>query len=209
MRTWSGKQFIMFEGPGWRRPAGHQMDDRRRSWGGEAGLLCSRPAQGLCQPGRQSDPLLRPPRGEGRLHLQSLQQPGERLKGGSPGSQGGRELCFLSQSHFVENILSVLARSLVTSNMFQVLNIILFPVSIAAKFVTVSWNTSQSLARDYILQVRDSQSENEASNESFSSTRDLEGDFYLIQTIELVVSIVQIIWLFPVGVPGSAGDLSL
>ena len=77
--------------------------------------------------------------------------------------------------------------------MFQVLNIILFPVSIAAKFVTVSWNTSQSLARDYILQVRDSQSENEASNESFSSTRDLEGDFYLIQTIELVVSIVQII----------------
>ena len=36
---------------------------------------------------------------------------------------------------------------------FQVLNIILFPVSIAASFVTLSWNTSQSLARDYILQV--------------------------------------------------------
>ena len=35
----------------------------------------------------------------------------------------------------------------------QVLNIILFPVSIAANFVTLSWNTSQSLARDYILQV--------------------------------------------------------
>ena len=39
---------------------------------------------------------------------------------------------------------------------FQVLNIILFPVSIAASFVTLSWNTSQSLARDYILQVRGS-----------------------------------------------------
>lgn len=35
----------------------------------------------------------------------------------------------------------------------KVLNIILFPVSIAASFVTLSWNTSQSLARDYILQV--------------------------------------------------------
>ena len=37
--------------------------------------------------------------------------------------------------------------------MLQVLNIILFPVSVAASFVTLSWNTSQSLARDYILQV--------------------------------------------------------
>ena len=41
----------------------------------------------------------------------------------------------------------------VACNLFQVLNIILFPVSIAASFVTLSWNTSQSLARDYILQV--------------------------------------------------------
>ena len=41
----------------------------------------------------------------------------------------------------------------VPCNLFQVLNIILFPVSIAASFVTLSWNTSQSLARDYILQV--------------------------------------------------------
>ena len=39
------------------------------------------------------------------------------------------------------------------SVMLQVLNIILFPVSVAASFVTLSWNTSQSLARDYILQV--------------------------------------------------------
>ena len=37
--------------------------------------------------------------------------------------------------------------------LLQVLNIILFPVSVAASFVTLSWNTSQSLARDYILQV--------------------------------------------------------
>ena len=35
----------------------------------------------------------------------------------------------------------------------RVLNIVLFPVSVAANFVTLSWNTSQSLARDYLLQV--------------------------------------------------------
>ena len=42
---------------------------------------------------------------------------------------------------------------LIPVSLLQVLNIILFPVSIAANFVTLSWNTSQSLARDYILQV--------------------------------------------------------
>ena len=36
----------------------------------------------------------------------------------------------------------------------QVLNIQVFPVAIAATFVTLSWNTSQSLSRDFILQVR-------------------------------------------------------
>lgn len=35
----------------------------------------------------------------------------------------------------------------------QVLNIQVFPVAIAATFVTLSWNTSQSLSRDFILQV--------------------------------------------------------
>ena len=33
------------------------------------------------------------------------------------------------------------------------LNIQVFPVAIAATFVTLSWNTSQSLSRDFILQV--------------------------------------------------------
>ena len=47
----------------------------------------------------------------------------------------------------------LLPRSLTATVMLQVLNIILFPVSVAASFVTLSWNTSQSLARDYILQV--------------------------------------------------------
>ena len=35
----------------------------------------------------------------------------------------------------------------------EVLNIQVFPVAIAATFVTLSWNTSQSLSRDFILQV--------------------------------------------------------
>ena len=35
----------------------------------------------------------------------------------------------------------------------QILNIQVFPVAIAATFVTLSWNTSQSLSRDFILQV--------------------------------------------------------
>jgi len=35
----------------------------------------------------------------------------------------------------------------------KVLNIQVFPVAIAATFVTLSWNTSQSLSRDFILQV--------------------------------------------------------
>ena len=35
----------------------------------------------------------------------------------------------------------------------KVLNIQVFPVAIAATFVTLSWNTSQSLSRDFILQA--------------------------------------------------------
>ena len=37
--------------------------------------------------------------------------------------------------------------------MFQVPNILMFPISIASTFLTLSWNTSQSLSRDLILQV--------------------------------------------------------
>ena len=55
----------------------------------------------------------------------------------------------------------------------QVLNIILFPVSIAASFVTLSWNTSQSLARDYILQVRPRQ--NPHGMASFKMWNGMEG----------------------------------
>ena len=36
---------------------------------------------------------------------------------------------------------------------FQVPNILMFPISIASTFLTLSWNTSQSLSRDLILQV--------------------------------------------------------
>ena len=70
--------------------------------------------------------------------------------------------------------------------LFQVLNIILFPVSIAANFVTLSWNTSQSLARDYILQVGD-------------SFHQLDQDI-LIWFRQLILSGVlsSVIWLSPI-----------
>jgi hypothetical protein len=39
--------------------------------------------------------------------------------------------------------------------LLQFLNIQVFPVAIASTFVTLSWNTSQSLSRDFILQVEE------------------------------------------------------
>ena len=36
---------------------------------------------------------------------------------------------------------------------FQMLHIQIFPLTVADTFVTLSWNTSRSLARDFVLQV--------------------------------------------------------
>ncbi len=36
---------------------------------------------------------------------------------------------------------------------FQLLHIQIFPLTVADTFVTLSWNTSRSLARDFVLQV--------------------------------------------------------
>ena len=38
---------------------------------------------------------------------------------------------------------------------FQPLNILLFPISIASDFITISWNISQSFNKDLVLQVQE------------------------------------------------------
>jgi hypothetical protein len=47
------------------------------------------------------------------------------------------------------------------SAIFQLLHIQIFPLTVADTFVTLSWNTSRSLARDFVLQVTPSEDDHD------------------------------------------------
>ncbi len=47
------------------------------------------------------------------------------------------------------------------SAFFQLLHIQIFPLTVADTFVTLSWNTSRSLARDFVLQVTPSEDDHD------------------------------------------------